>query len=484
MKRLVVVLSTILVLCSLNYGQNYVVGLQLSQKENITVLRIQTETEPELYNLNSVPELPGVTIFLKNCEIKLDKRTFTELPDAIPFKEIQVEQYKKEPEPMVKITLLALQPISYYVSSGEPNAQVVELLTPNVPPFTPWSYAPGEEKVTEQEPTEEQQEGETEPATEEPTEEEKAETLDDTEKTEAKAEKKDEHSKQATISALYINGFMLNYKEDTTIFNMMFNKATDLDVNDSIKPPRLIIDVPGASINLSEQELGTLPNSNVMEIDLKNKVRDDKKFARIILFLAERVEDYVTSKDETGLTIKIPAKNYPPFPTWAKMKAGGLTDQSLTKVGEDTTASSDDAGEKGDETDDGLELGTQEIKGPFYNRLTITYKMYTYDSITGQPDTINPIANPFRIPHPYEQKEFGKPSVPKVEDLSLVGTVIKEGENIAILQNCEGYGYVLSVDDSVRNGKVVEVSKNSIKFNVTEFGWTRKVKLSLKQEDD
>jgi hypothetical protein len=74
--------------------------------------------------------------------------------------------------------------------------------------------------------------------------------------------------------------------------------------------------------------------------------------------------------------------------------------------------------------------------------------------------------------------------LPDVETLRLVGILNGEYINMALLEDMEGYGYIMETGDKVKNGYVIEIYQNKILFQVSEFGWSRSVALTMDSEEE
>ncbi len=78
--------------------------------------------------------------------------------------------------------------------------------------------------------------------------------------------------------------------------------------------------------------------------------------------------------------------------------------------------------------------------------------------------------------------EFGEAPLPDVESLKLVG-VLEDGFGLrALLEDDQGYGYIMEQGDEVKNGFVLKVFRDKIVFEITEYGWSRTVSLELSTE--
>lgn len=71
---------------------------------------------------------------------------------------------------------------------------------------------------------------------------------------------------------------------------------------------------------------------------------------------------------------------------------------------------------------------------------------------------------------------------PNVETLRLVGVLRSIDGSSALLEDYEGYGYILKDGDEVRNGYVVQIGDDKVIFQIKEYGWSRTVALRLETE--
>lgn len=70
--------------------------------------------------------------------------------------------------------------------------------------------------------------------------------------------------------------------------------------------------------------------------------------------------------------------------------------------------------------------------------------------------------------------------VPNVEGLTLVGVIESgEGNNRALFEDTDGYGYILKSGDKVKKGYVLRVEPERVYFQIFEYGWSRTVALNL-----
>jgi hypothetical protein len=78
-----------------------------------------------------------------------------------------------------------------------------------------------------------------------------------------------------------------------------------------------------------------------------------------------------------------------------------------------------------------------------------------------------------------EDYEFGVPPLASIENLSLVGILQSFDQNLALLEDSRGFGYILQAGDRIKDGRVLRVDDDRVIFQVSEYGWTRNVSLEL-----
>ncbi len=73
---------------------------------------------------------------------------------------------------------------------------------------------------------------------------------------------------------------------------------------------------------------------------------------------------------------------------------------------------------------------------------------------------------------------------PNVETLRLVGVLESSQGSSALLEDVDGYGYILQDGDPIRNGYVVQIRSDKIIFQVQEYGWSRTIALKLESDEE
>ena len=72
--------------------------------------------------------------------------------------------------------------------------------------------------------------------------------------------------------------------------------------------------------------------------------------------------------------------------------------------------------------------------------------------------------------------------IPNVGTLRLVGVLNAPDGSSALLEDFEGYAYILKDGDQVKNGYVVQIGQDKIIFQIKEYGWSRTIALRLETE--
>jgi hypothetical protein len=120
--------------------------------------------------------------------------------------------------------------------------------------------------------------------------------------------------------------------------------------------------------------------------------------------------------------------------------------------------------------------GPTKLKGTlvaeFPGRLVIKYKS---DALR---DPFETLINDARTYNDIMQKR-----IPDVEGLRLVGILEGgDGENRALFEDKDDYGYILSSGDKVQKGYVLRVESDRVYFQIFEYGWSRTVALNIEEE--
>ena len=71
-----------------------------------------------------------------------------------------------------------------------------------------------------------------------------------------------------------------------------------------------------------------------------------------------------------------------------------------------------------------------------------------------------------------------------INSATLVGVMWGQEDRFALVENGEGFGYILRVGDRVQHGRVVSIRKNSITARITLYGISNRVVLKLAETED
>ncbi|MBD3298230.1 MAG: AMIN domain-containing protein [candidate division Zixibacteria bacterium] len=100
-----------------------------------------------------------------------------------------------------------------------------------------------------------------------------------------------------------------------------------------------------------------------------------------------------------------------------------------------------------------------------------TRQILYYDDM-GRRDPFDPLVTG-------QRSGFVTNELPNVETLRLVGILRDDHEALALLENLEGYGYILRVGDPVKNGSLIAIQNRRALFRIDDYGWTHTVALQL-----
>ncbi len=92
-------------------------------------------------------------------------------------------------------------------------------------------------------------------------------------------------------------------------------------------------------------------------------------------------------------------------------------------------------------------------------------------------------SDPFRslVSGRYEKKTAGE--LVEIGSARLVGVIWSVDDQFALVEDGEGFGYILRVGDRVRNGQVVSIRRNALTARVTLYGITSTVVLKLENTE-
>ena len=82
--------------------------------------------------------------------------------------------------------------------------------------------------------------------------------------------------------------------------------------------------------------------------------------------------------------------------------------------------------------------------------------------------------------------DFEKTTASELVDMNsahLVGVMWGQEDKFALVEDGDGFGYILRVGDRVRSGRVVSIRKSSLTARVTLYGITNQVVLKMEKTE-
>jgi hypothetical protein len=104
-------------------------------------------------------------------------------------------------------------------------------------------------------------------------------------------------------------------------------------------------------------------------------------------------------------------------------------------------------------------------------KVTLRENLYYYDAFNRR--------DPFRSLVDGAFNRSDKMDLVNLSAVHLVGVVRGEVDRFALLEDANGYSYILRVGDRVHNGTVVSIGEEELVARVTNFGQTTTVRLHL-----
>jgi hypothetical protein len=421
-----------------------------------------------------------VVVDLKDCLHKLPQFNFLELPAEV-ITSIRTSQYKIKPDKMVRIVADVARPVTYMVKQAKGRVTLV-FASPAEKEFSFWCAAPlSEAEKIELALADPAQETVSKPI-----------SMPANPDVQKEAEKKKEFKPPTATPEQKESGLQLSQKPQP-------QKAAEpaVEKKSENKPAAPESEDKTA---LSAEERYALKSKLAQIFD---KDENSEKTARTAIKEDEKkavpekpVPEVLASKDENE-TVQKPAVKQKQKTPAQQNKTGEkvLTDSQpivpvRTKETTQTKPNSvspqvpskpeeKDEEEKPQDWKSEKELRKNpdrppKVKGSlaesFPKREVVRYRSY------GRRDPFLPLISK-------SLSGFQSGELPDVEALRLVGILRGEYKNMALLEDIEGYGYILEDGSKVKNGYVIQIYNNKILFQVEEFGWSRSVALSMDLED-
>ncbi len=108
------------------------------------------------------------------------------------------------------------------------------------------------------------------------------------------------------------------------------------------------------------------------------------------------------------------------------------------------------------------------------DQITLREKVYYYQAFNQR--------DPFQSLIAGEFEQSGELDVVDIYSVRLVGVLSGGMEKFAMLEDNNGYAYIMKAGDPIRNGSIVSVSDRNLVARVTMFGQTSTVTLRLEDK--
>jgi hypothetical protein len=92
--------------------------------------------------------------------------------------------------------------------------------------------------------------------------------------------------------------------------------------------------------------------------------------------------------------------------------------------------------------------------------------------------------DPFKILVAGDFEQATAAELVDINSAALVGVMWGPDDRFALVEDGEGFGYILRVGDRVQHGRVVSIRKNSLTARVTLYGITNQVVLKLEKTEE
>lgn len=92
--------------------------------------------------------------------------------------------------------------------------------------------------------------------------------------------------------------------------------------------------------------------------------------------------------------------------------------------------------------------------------------------------------DPFKVLVAGDYKEGDGSDLVDMNSAQLVGVMWGQDDRFALVEDGDGFGYILRVGDRVRHGRVVSIRKASLQARVTLYGISSDVVLKLEKLED
>ncbi len=489
-----------------------VVGLSTSLQaavtvDNISLKKLDSFTEVTIYTSDRVEfshEIvdPGagkpyrVVLDIREAVHKLPRFNFTELPSRT-ITSIRTSQFSVKPERTVRVVLDVSGRVTYKTRSTD-NSVTIALITPDDPEFPFWCAQPMSESEKLQLalslPSDQNNTGSVESEEPEPVlvSSVVSEKPDNGPKLPSWVERQVQKSaaEPDQSAAIVEQAQPVKEYEEPRLAMDVFRPEFDMAQIEE-EPTKTEPQIHRASSTIAEEkpeaesytasDMAINPPVAVTSVPERQTPHSEP----VVMAQADVVPAPPSAKKQAVPTPKVPATEN------KLLQPAGLTDSALNRE----TGAQDGDGKDGTDEQTPAEtpkpnLPSKEPEGDdfrknpdaptktsgtladrFPKRKIITYQSW------GKPDPFAALIDS------RGRSGSGPDEIPDVESLRLVGVLKANDEASALLEDLEGYGYILKDGDSVKNGYVVQIGRDKIIFHLSEYGWSRTVALRMETDD-
>ena len=302
----------------------------------------------------------------------------------------------------------------------------------------------------------------------------------------------------ALFAAYDVVGFSLYRSGENSVAEITTDGPTKIRTATLKSPDRLIIDLEGGVHRLSGSGYPALPPGIVVEFRSAQFKPMPDPVTRIVLVLAEPVDEVRVEDGPRSGRVFIPTPGYPDFEKWSVGRETPAEKPEEPAPEPETEDASEKQAEPGDKPEEEPappeESPREDSADEEESDVASTYILSETDSVKLGEDGaayVRPVVDyddkdnrdPFIVAKAAFELTLGSEAVPVVDDLRLVGIVQGEDDNpLAVLQDDRGWGFILGVGDTVESGEVAAISDSTVQIDITEFGMTRTVNIDLPKE--
>lgn len=394
-----------------------------------------------------------VVLDMKECLHNLPQFNFRDLPTDV-ISSIRTSQYKIKPDKVVRIVADISRPVTYLVKQAEGSVTLV-FAAPQEKEFSFWCAAP----------------------------------ISDAEKIELALKE----TKSETVSAPHVVAahpeMEEKAKQDGTFKPPAFPLKSETKDQTVVEKPAEVKPAPVEKNVVSKKtDAFSADERQAIKQKLANR-SDDEKWVDPVVADAVKSDEPVKekkavipeAKTEVKKQIVLPAPNnksaltdsQPTAPAESKMM-----DKAASPVTEPIEEKDDPAQQKLWKSEKELRKNPESppkskgsLASAFPKREVVRYRSF------GRRDPFMPLVSK-------SLSGYHNGDIPDVETLRLVGVLQGEYNDMALLEDMEGYGYILQDGDKVKNGHVIQIYKDKVLFQISEFGWSRSVALTMDLDED